>query len=108
MSEVFARITFENGEIQATSENTSLYTHVGAEALKNHVWIVHEDGEHGARIWEHEPPNNPFYADLAPLVVQSGAELHVNIRKASQSDTEAFERAITRDADERPTWLDGA
>ena len=105
MSEVFARITFKNGEIEATSENTALYTHIGAEALKNHVWVRHDDGEHGARVWEHEPPDNPHYTALAPLVVESGAELHLNLRKASESDTEAFERAVTRDEDEIPSWL---
>lgn len=104
MSESFATITFEGGEVEATAENTSLYTHMGKLALYDHVWI-RVDGEHGARIWENQPPENPIYTLLAPLVVESGAELHLNIRDPSQSDTDAFEKAITKDLDTYPEWL---
>jgi hypothetical protein len=102
--DVFAHIEFENGEIDATSENTSLYTFMGNEAIKNHVWLA-IDGEHGARIWEQIPPDNPMYNALAPLVVEGGAELHLNIRTPSPSDSDAFDKAITKDIDNFPDWL---
>jgi hypothetical protein len=104
MSEIFAHIKFEDAEIDATAENTALYTHLGASAMMNHVWIKLDENR-GARIWEQIPPDNPFYEQLAPIVAESGAELHINLRKASQCDTDAFEKALFKDIDKLPDWL---
>jgi hypothetical protein len=104
MSEIFAHIKFEDAEIDATAENTALYTHLGASAMMNHVWVK-LDNEQGARIWEQIPPDNPFYTQLAPIVAESGAELHLNVRNASQCDVDAFESALFKDKDEYPEWL---
>lgn len=104
MSEIFAHITFENGEVEATAENTALYTHLGAAAMMNHVWVK-LDNEQGARIWEQIPPDNPFYEQLAPLVAGGGGELHLNIREPAQCDIDAFERSLFKDKDEYPEWL---
>ena len=105
MSEIIATITFENGEVESTSENTSLYTHIGKHALMDHVWIETGDG-YGARIWAQIPPDNPIYEQLAPIVVESGAELHLNIRTPNKSDVESFGKTALMDIDERPSWLD--
>lgn len=103
-NESFAHIRFEHGEMDATSENTSLYTFIGHLALMNHVWLM-VDEQHGSRIWAQIPPNNPAYESLAPLVVESGAELHLNIRTPNKSDSDAFEKAVTKDLDSYPEWL---
>jgi hypothetical protein len=104
MSESFATITFDNGEVEASSENTALYTHIGRHALLDHVWIDTGNG-YGTRIWSQIPPDNSVYHLLAPLVVKSGAELHLNIREPNKSDQESFDKAVIADIDTRPDWL---
>ena len=104
MSEIIATITFNNGEVEATSENTSLYTHIGKHALMDHVWVETGDG-YGARVWAQIPPDNDLYLQLAPLVVDSGAELHLNIRTPNKSDIESFGKTALMDVDNTPEWL---
>ena len=105
MSERLAKITFENGEVEATTENTSLYTHMGRHAIIDHLWIDTGDN-YGVRIWAQLPPDNPVYAELAPVVVESGAELHINIRTPSKSDQDSFDKTSVRDLDQIPDWLE--
>lgn len=95
----FAKVTFSEGEsIEATAENTSLYTHIPPEDIKDHVWIVVDD-ERGARFWKSLPPSNAVFDLIAPLVVENEGELHLNLRRPNQSDTEAFDRAVAASVD---------
>ena len=104
MSEIIANITFENGEVEATTENTALFTHIGRHAIIDHVWVDTGDG-YGLRIWAQLPPDNPIYSQLAPVVAESGAELHINIRTPNKSDQESFDKTSVRDIDNTPDWL---
>jgi hypothetical protein len=101
MSEHFANINFEKGEtIKATAENVRLYTHIGALAVYDHLWVTtSEDGAKGAYIFAQIPPDNPSYTELAPVAVQYGIELHINQRRVADADKEAFERHASNDLD---------
>jgi len=109
MSEVIASLNFESGKsIEVTKDMARLYTHLGHNALYDHIFIVVDQEEsQGVYIWAQEPPENPAYPELAPTIVENECEMHVFIREASQYDKEAFERAVTRDKDETPNWLPG-
>lgn len=95
----FAKITFGDGEkVSATRDNTTLYNHFGELALWDHVFIT-KDAEEGigGYVWAQQPPDNPAYIALAPLAVENGCELHLNIKAVPESDVESFNKAATKD-----------
>ena len=105
MSETFATLNFSDGEhIDATRQNTSLYSHIGKGALYDHVWVKRDDNT-GAFIWAQQPPNNPAYEALAPVAIKNGVEMHINIRKVAESDLKAFGRAAMCDLEQTPEWM---
>lgn len=104
-AEHIANLNMPDGEVlKVTTENLRLYTHMGKYALFDHLFYV-KDGEHGMFIWANYPPDNESYANLAPLAVSHGIEMHINQRQATQGDMDTFERHSLVDKDETPDWL---
>lgn len=101
MSEVFARLNFNNGEIlEARQDNTRLYRHVGALALFDHVFVVADD-DRGVYLWSHVEG----YEQVAILAVENDCELHLNLQSVSKYDREAYERHALADLEDGPDWL---
>lgn len=101
MSEVFARLNFNDGEIlEARQDNTRLYTHIGRYALFDHIFVV-ADSERGAYLWCHVEG----YNELAVLAVENECELHLNLQEVAKGDREVYERHALADLESRPDWL---
>ena len=97
MSELkpFADIDFGGEVVKATRENTLLYQHIGAAAIYDHIFVIHPTNKSGGYIWANQPPKNPMFEAMEPLVVKHDCELHVNIQTPAPNDIEAFNRAVS-------------
>ncbi len=101
MSETLAWISFNEGErIEATTDNTRLYTHLGRLSLYDHCYID-VDGERVAYIWSHLDG----YEQLAALALTNECESHLFLRKVSKGDQEVYEKHALSDLESRPDWL---
>lgn len=86
-----------NGEpFEVNRFNTSLFTFLGHNAIKNHVFIVieeHESDTDVTRIWEEFM--EPAYIALENHIIAHDYPQHLNLTQVSQIDEDAFEQAIS-------------
>lgn len=102
----------ESYEFVADRDNTELYRHVGALGLSmyDHAYIdlSDENGPKSTRIWRHMES----YTQVEGYMIQNDFVVHDNLRRVNQSDIEAFDEMIMRQAgsiDEVPEgWSDEA
>jgi len=92
MSEFFANINFNGEKVEASVDNTSVYRHIGHYALFDHVFIAVGEST-GGYIWA----NHPSYEQLSTAAVESGCELHLNIRDVAEIDRTNYERNALSD-----------
>ena len=87
-----------NGEdFEVNRYNTSLFTFIGANAVKNHVFIVIKEDVEGVtectRIWEEFM--EPAYIALENHIIAHDYPQHLNLNQVSQIDEDDFERALS-------------
>lgn len=92
MGELIARLEIGNDVREATTENTSVWHHLGHLAMFDHVYISIDEC-HAAYVWRDEP----HYPDLLKSAVAAKAEIHKNLREVSEQDMDAFLRHHTED-----------
>lgn len=97
--ESFARLNYGDEHIDATEDNTEVYSHnpkiidaLGSLASRDHVFI-HLNETSGAYVWRH----NPFYEDLVRLALEHEVPVMANLRKVAECDQQAFERSLLAD-----------
>lgn len=101
----FANLNLPDGErLEITTDNIRLYRHIGKYAVYDHLFVTAGE-EQGIFIWAQQPPDNTNYSNLAPLAVENGIEMHLNIRQPSVGDIETFERHSFQGLEEIPDWL---
>lgn len=106
MSEKFADVIYDGGKIvEASRENTAIYSHFGRAALYDYALVDIEDTNDSVQIWAQHPPDNPYFTALATAAVQHNAEIHVNLRKVPEEILKSFGKLALRDLDENPDWL---
>jgi hypothetical protein len=87
-----------NGEdFEINRRNTSLFTFIGRNAIKNHVFLVLEDNPdgtvEGTHIWEEFM--EMAYIALENHIIRHDYPQHLNLNDVSQIDEDAFERAVS-------------
>jgi hypothetical protein len=90
-----------NGEpFEVNRRNTSLFTFIGANACKDHVFIVLEDNAdgtvEGTHIFEADPNLVDAYTELAGHIQEHDYPMHLNLNDVSQIDEDAFEAMLSR------------
>lgn len=83
---------FEGGqEIEATRDNTTLFTHIGRLALYDHVFIVLDEEENrGSYIFQ----INPAFEGIADFMIANEYPMHLNLREVADCDLEAYDGMI--------------
>lgn len=92
MSEHIANINIDNEVREMTTENTSLFQHIGKYALYDHLFVVLAEDQ-GIYFWKH----HSSYEGLAVAAVEAGAPLHLNIQEPTEFDVNNYLRHVTRD-----------
>lgn len=103
------RLTFEDGELLATPDNTELFTYVAMNSLYSHILLNKQvkDGRiTGIPIFE----ANEAYQWMSEYMIASGYPVHLNLRTTPDYVIESFDNMIaasTRFEDYVPgEWLD--
>lgn len=96
----FATITADGEQFPATRENTTVFMHLGAASLYDHVYVLHPSGETAGYIFAQQPPENPVFKDLAALAIENLCCTHLNIPEASEMDIKAFIKEATRNIED--------
>lgn len=90
MKEPCMRLKTENGEeIEASRENTALYTFIGKAALYNHVFVAVDD-ENGIYTFQ----DSPHFMEMARFAINNEFPLHLNLFEVQDCDREAYEKYI--------------
>jgi len=77
---------------EMNNENTSVFRHLGAQALFDHLYIKVDENTAGY-IWS----DNKAYTSLSHAAEQAGAAMHVNLREVHPADRTAYETQALRD-----------
>lgn len=93
--EAFGVLPVNEGEVEMTRENTSLYTHLGQLAVYDHLFTTFPvDGEiGGAYLWSHHPQ----FKELAKLALEHGCIGHINLQEVNPTDQDSYVRHATVD-----------
>jgi hypothetical protein len=90
-------IALNGVDFELTRQNTSLFTFIGANACKDHVFIVLSDNPdgtcEGTYIFQ-EFMEQGFIA-IENHIIAHDFPQHLNLNEASQVDNDAFERALS-------------
>ena len=84
------KFTLEDGSnIEATRENSSVYTFLGKAAMYNHIFIVIDD-ENALYTF----CDSPHYIDVISFMVDNSYPMHLNLLEAQDCDREAYEKYV--------------
>lgn len=80
-----------DSSFEATRDNSSLFRHIGAAALYDHIFIVtDEDSSYGTYVFR----SCDSFEMMSDYMIENGYPIHLNIREPAQCDVDAFERMI--------------
>ena len=89
-------LSFENGhDIEATRDNTMLYTYLGAQAIYNHIFVVKDDEgaqAGGAYIFS----DLPVFGEIRDYMQRNDFTQYLNMRDVAECDKQAYERHIKK------------
>lgn len=95
-AEKIGNINAGDRRFEMTTENTSLWRHLGHLAIFDHVYVQLNEKE-AIYLWESIDQTKEAYNLVAPVVVQKGGEIYLNLRKVASDDVKAYEHAATHD-----------
>lgn len=75
--------------------NTSIFTFIGSNAIKDHVFLAFEPTETGAmgtHIWEYF--QEEAYLAIAGVALEYDYPMHLNLNEIAECDEDAWEAAI--------------
>jgi hypothetical protein len=118
-------LQLENGEVEATPDNTSIFTFIGKTALQedlskyDHVFFAEEDetDQDGPSAGEDERRvrvayifrGHPVFEELMGLLLERNYPAHLNMREVSSYDRKAFKQHIKyrakAEAEDLPDYL---
>jgi hypothetical protein len=98
-----------NGEdFEVTRHNTSLFTFLGANAIKNHVFMVIKDNGDGScegtHVFRSFMPE--AYDALAAHIIEYNFPQHLNLNDVAEIDEDAFSGAVRANAEKDLNDLD--
>ena len=94
-------LSFGHGEFLATRETARLYTHLGRLAMFDHVFCFSQEAGSGFYIFNFVNG----YDTLKEYMLDNNYPAYLNQTEVSNTDVEAYERAVLRDIDSTPDWL---
>lgn len=95
MAEGFFRIPVGDSEVELSRDNTSIYRHLGAAAVFDHLFISIDNK--GAYIWN----THSQYEEIGALAVQNLCTTHLNLQEPAEVDIKNYLAHHTEDiADE--------
>lgn len=99
--EPIAHFRFGDEEVDATADNTEVYTHnpkivdaLGSLATRDHVFCRFSETS-GVYVWRH----HPSFEEIVRRALEEGVATHVNLRHVAECDQAAFDRAAYSDLD---------
>lgn len=102
-SEAVIRFNVGDQKIDCTPRNTALYRHMGHHAMVDHVFIKErQEGAEGAQTGK-ILFLRPMFGDakideITNYMMNSGYEVHLNIREPAKGDLIAFDNMISQRA----------
>jgi len=91
-------IHIEGEPFEVNRYNTSLFTFIGANAIKDHVFIHFEPTEAGfigTHIWEYFQYD--AYVAIAGVAIEHDYPMHLNLPDVAECDELAWEDAVKAD-----------
>lgn len=92
----------ENGELAATPDNTTLFTHIGELAMYDHVFVVtNEEESRGAYIFR----TSNVFEQIVPYLFEHDYPMHLNLRDIADCDRDAYEHYLEKELQEIPEFF---
>lgn len=95
MAEAFFEIPIGEEVLELSRENTSVFRHLGAAALFDHVFVTTDENS-GGYIWR----THSQYDEISELAEEHLCVTHSNIYPPSDTDVENYLAHHTQDLDE--------
>lgn len=95
MAEHIMRLRIENKEVEAHSDNTFVFRHLGKLAVYDHAYVKYGEGDqqNACYIWN----DAPIYPDFVKRAEEAGAEIHINLHEIHKADEANFIKHHTTD-----------
>lgn len=98
-------LTVNGEELPITRDNLTVYRHLGANALYDHVFITTADEQKGVYIWRH----NDSFEEISKVAEDNQSRIMLNIPEPSDHDREIYEVQALHDLNEATSvpeeWL---
>lgn len=112
--ERFGQLNINGKEFPLTTDNSSLYRHLGTAALYDHVFIrlpeeFERDGERMSMyLWKTIQQTASAYELISEALTEfEDAEIHRNIRIVGEGDRRQYLKAALQDSDDYGTVPEG-
>jgi len=106
MSEIIGSLTSGGNEIEMTSENVTLYRHLGRHAVYDHLFVSTGEAS-GLYLWN----SHSQYEEIATRALELGATAHINIQEPAACDVRNLIASASTDIDSSDSfpqsWLQG-
>ncbi len=101
--EPFEKVRASGKEHEMTSENSSVWTHLGKLAIFDHVYVKTE--ENGVYLWRYAPMDgkeSSFYHHIQQKALDNNCKALLNMDEVEDKDRETYIRHALKDLNDLP------
>jgi hypothetical protein len=81
-------------ELEATRDNTTLFTFIGKLSLYDHVFfLTDQERNMGTYLFN----VNPMFDEVQDYMITNDYPAHINLRDVAQCDIDAFDKMVSTD-----------